>query len=41
MSWYPTEKEVLCLPMFTFQVVNVVQDTKLQEYEVGEDKDKV
>lgn len=28
MSWYTAENEVLILPMFTFQVVDVVQDTK-------------
>jgi hypothetical protein len=32
MSWYPAEKEVLLLPMFTFQVVKVVQDTNEKAY---------
>jgi hypothetical protein len=32
MSWYTFEKEVLCLPMFTFQVVKVVQDSNEKEY---------
>jgi hypothetical protein len=35
MSWYEAEQEVLCLPMFTFQVVNVVQDTKLNKYKAN------
>jgi hypothetical protein len=33
MSWFLSEKEVLCLPMFTFQVVNVVQDAIWQKYD--------
>ena len=32
MSYYGFEEEVLALPMFTFQVVNVVQDSNEQTY---------
>ena len=31
-SFFPGEKEVLCLPMFTFQVTQVIQDTVPKEY---------
>jgi len=32
MSYYGFEKEVLALPMFTFQVVKVIQDASEQTY---------
>jgi len=38
MSYYSFEKEVLCLPMFTFQVVKVVQDSKEIEYTADQKK---
>ena len=41
MSWYPSENEVLLLPMFAFQVVNVVQDTKYQKLTIGTADDPI